>query len=187
MEFNNLKNIILELQHYAQFIKEEEAINMVREIIKADTIFIAGAGRSGFAARGFANRLMHLGFHVSFAGEPTTPPIKKGDLLIIGSGSGTTGGLVKMAEKAKSLGAHIATVTIAPENTIGSMSDAFITIPGTTRQLVEGQSQDGTSIQPVGSMFEQLSWLVYDALIMSLKEETKQSIDDMLKRHGNLE
>lgn len=187
MEYNNLKNIILELQHYAKNVKEEEAQNMVHLILSAKKIFIAGAGRSGFAARGFANRLMHLGFQVSFIGEPTTPPIKKGDLLIIGSGSGTTPSLVKMAEKAKGFGAKIATITIAPENTIGCMADAIITIPGTTRQLVEGQAKEGTSIQPVGSMFEQLSWLVYDSLVMNLKEETKQSLDDMLQRHGNLE
>ena len=107
MEYNNLKNIILELQHYAKNVKEEEAQNMVHLILSAKKIFIAGAGRSGFAARGFANRLMHLGFQVSFIGEPTTPPIKKGDLLIIGSGSGTTPSLVKMAEKAKGFGAKI--------------------------------------------------------------------------------
>lgn len=187
MEYRNLKNVILELQHYAKEVREEDAQAVVEQILKAKHIFVAGAGRSGFAARGFANRLMHLGFSVAFVGDPTTPPIKAGDLLVIGSGSGTTASLVKMAEKAKKQGAAIVTVTIAPQNTIGSMADAVITIPGTTRQLVEGEAQEGGSIQPVGSMFEQLSWLVYDSLVMDLKEQTKQSLDDMLERHGNLE
>lgn len=187
MEYTTLKNVINELQHYAKAVDQHEAEKFADQILKAEKIFVAGAGRSGFAARGFANRLMHLGFRVAFTGEPTTPPIGKGDLLIIGSGSGTTASLVKMAEKAKKLGASIATVTIAPENTIGSMADAVITIPGTTRQLVEGEAEEGTSIQPVGSMFEQLSWLVYDSLVMDLKEKTGQSLDDLLKRHGNLE
>lgn len=187
MEYRTLKNIIMELQHYAAAIKEEEAKVAVEEIMRAKKIFVAGAGRSGFAARGFANRLMHLGFSVSFVGEPTTPPIKEGDLLVIGSGSGTTASLVKMAEKAKKLGASIMTITIAPENTIGNMADVVLTIPGTTRQLVEGEAEEGTSIQPVGSMFEQLSWLVYDSLVMDLREATSQTLDDMLKRHGNLE
>lgn len=187
MEYTTLKNIISELQHYAEAVKEEEVDAAVSQILKARKIFIAGAGRSGFAARGFANRLMHLGFQVAFVGEPTTPPIMEGDLLIIGSGSGTTASLVKMAEKAKKLGAAIVTVTIAPENTIGAMADAAITIPGTTRQLVEGEAEEGTSIQPVGSMFEQLSWLVYDSLVMDLKKATNQTLDDMLERHGNLE
>lgn len=53
-------------------------------ILKADRIFVAGAGRSGFVARAFANRLMHMGLTVFFVGEPTTPAIKAGDLLVIG-------------------------------------------------------------------------------------------------------
>ena len=114
------------------------------------------------------------------------PPIKEGDLLVIGSGSGTTAGLVVMAEKAKKQGADIATVTINPENTIGSMAKVYIKLPGTTRLLGDNQDKEG-SIQPVGSMFEQLSWLTYDSVIMTLKEKTGQSNDDLIARHGNLE
>ena len=179
MECTNLKNIILELQNAATQVDEDLCQ-------KANRIFIAGAGRSGFAARGFANRLLHLGFHVAFVGDPTTPPIKEGDLLVIGSGSGTTAGLVVMAEKAKKQGADIATVTINPENTIGSMAKVYIKLPGTTRLLGDNQDKEG-SIQPVGSMFEQLSWLTYDSVIMTLKEKTGQSNDDLIARHGNLE
>ena len=36
-------------------------------------------------------------------------------------------------------------------------------------------------------MFEQLSWLTYDSVIMTLKEKTGQSNDDLIARHGNLE
>lgn len=35
-------------------------------ILKADRILVAGAGRSGFVARAFANRLMHMGLTVFF-------------------------------------------------------------------------------------------------------------------------
>ena len=121
MKYDNLSKVVEELSRFSQEVSQEDADKMVEEILKANRVFVAGAGRSGFAARGFANRLSHLGFDVSFVGEPTTPPIKAGDLLVIGSGSGTTGSLVKMAETAKKQGAAIATVTIAPKNTIGSM------------------------------------------------------------------
>ena len=49
------KNIFL-LLHLKKF---------ANEIIKARHIFVAGAGRSGFVARGFANRLMHWGWKYS--------------------------------------------------------------------------------------------------------------------------
>ena len=187
MKYERLCLVIQELAHFAEKVSQEDADQMSEAIMKAGHIFVAGAGRSGFAARGFANRLMHLGFHVSFVGEPTTPPIKAGDLLIIGSGSGTTASLVKMAEKAKSVGASLATVTIAPKSMIGSMADVVFTIPGTTRQLVGSEADETASIQPVGSMFEQLTWLSYDSIVMDLLEKTGQSFDDLLARHGNME
>ena len=43
------------------------------------------------------------------------------------------------------------------------------------------------SIQPVGSMFEQLSWLVYDTVIMTLRDKTGQTNEDLIGRHANLE
>ncbi|MGI6110046.1 MAG: 6-phospho-3-hexuloisomerase [Eubacteriaceae bacterium] len=187
MKYGNLSKVIDELAKFSTKVMQEDADKVLSEILNANKIFVAGAGRSGFAARGFANRLAHLGFNVSFVGEPTTPPIKKGDLLLIGSGSGTTGSLVKMAETAKKQSARLATVTIAPDNTIGSMADAVIVLPGTTRQLVDGEADDQGSIQPVGTMFEQMSWLVYDSLVLDLLKETDQTFDDLLARHGNLE
>lgn len=186
MEFKNLQDIIAELQSYAKEVQQEDVDSVVELILKANHVFVAGAGRSGFAARGFANRLLHLGFKVYFVGEPTTAPIHEGDLLIIGSGSGTTSGLVTMAQKAKAQKAMLATITIAPEKTIGSMADAVIVLPGTTR-LLQGSQKPVGSIQPVGSMFEQLSWLVYDGMVMSLKEKTNQTNDDLIARHANLE
>lgn len=185
--FATLEKITAEIYRFAREIDGAQAEKFAEEIVAAKHIFVAGAGRSGFAARGFANRLMHLGFAVSFVGEPTTPPIKAGDLLIVGSGSGTTGSLVVMAKKAKAQGARLATVTIAPQNTIGSMADAVIVLPGTTRQIVADGSESGGSIQPVGTVFEQLSWLVYDSLVLELLKKTNQTFDDLLLRHGNME
>lgn len=186
MECRNLKLILEELTQAACEIEEEQVEAFADKIIGAGKIFVAGAGRSGCAASAFANRLMHLGFNVYYVGEITNPPITKGDLLIIGSGSGTTAGLVAKAKKAVSMGAAVATITISPENTIGQMSDAFIRIPGTTRLLQE-EGTASASRQPVGSMFEQLSWLVYDSVVMTLREKTGQTNDDLIARHGNLE
>ena len=90
MEAKTLQIITNELYKYGKLIKEDEVKEVVELCQKANRIFIAGAGRSGFCARGFANRMMHLGFTVYFVGETTTPSIQEGDLLIVGSGSGTT-------------------------------------------------------------------------------------------------
>ena len=96
-----LEEILEELTENAKHISSSSLEKFANEIIKARHIFVAGAGRSGFVARGFANRLMHLGLEVFFVGEPTTPAIEKKDLLIISSGSGETDSLIVMANKAK--------------------------------------------------------------------------------------
>ena len=183
---NSVEIIIKEIQELAKLVKQEEIEQIAQQITKARHIFVVGAGRSGFCARAFSNRLLHLGFQVSFVGEPTTPRLLKEDLLIIASGSGKTGSLVSMANKAKEIGATIATLTINPEAIIGQMAQCTITIPGTTRLLGEDNSTT-LSIQPIGSAFEQLLWITFDAIIMELMKLTNQQPEDLISRHANLE
>ena len=68
--------------------------DLVTAIRGAKRVFVAGAGRSGLMMRAFAMRVMQLGIDTYVVGESTTPDVRKDDLLIIGSGSGRTGGPV---------------------------------------------------------------------------------------------
>lgn len=180
-----LEDILEELKENARQVEEKEIEDMAASILKAERIFVAGAGRSGFAARAFANRLMHLGLTVFFVGEPTTPAVGKGDLLIIGSGSGETASLVVMAQKAKKLGAEVATVTIHPEASIGRLSACCIVLPGATpKSELEDTCK---TVQIMGNAFEQMSWIVYDVVIMYLMRRLGLSEKEMFSRHANLE
>lgn len=180
-----LSGILQELTENAAKIRTEELEQLAEVIAGSRRVFVAGAGRSGFVARAFSNRLMHLGLTVYFVGEPTTPAIGEGDVLVIGSGSGETGSLVVMADKAHRLGAKIATITIHPEASIGTLADAVVVIPGATPK---SNLEDTTkSFQPMGNTFEQLSWIVYDAVIMILMERLQKTVDEMFKLHANLE
>ncbi|MGC4018227.1 MAG: 6-phospho-3-hexuloisomerase [Muricomes sp.] len=150
-----------------------------------NVIFVAGAGRSGFVARAFSNRLMHLGLTVYFVGEPTTPSIQEGDLLIIASGSGETGSLKVMAEKARKQKALVAAITIFPESSVGKMSDAVIKVPGITpKSELENKV---TSVQPMGNAFEQTTWIIFDNVIMILMERLGKTEEEMFRLHANLE
>lgn len=180
-----LKGILRELTVNAELISAEELERFAEVLCDAKHIFVAGAGRSGFAARAFSNRLMHLGLEVFFVGEPTTPAIGSEDVLVIGSGSGETGSLVGMAKKAKRLGAKIVTLTIHPEASIGRIAQACIIIPGATPK--SGLEDTIHSIQPMGSAFEQMSWLVYDTIIMILMDKLGKTQEEMFIHHANLE
>lgn len=180
-----LNAILEELMDNAKRVSTEEMVLFADAIQKAERVFVAGAGRSGFAARAFSNRLMHLGLTVYFVGEPTTPAIKVGDVLVIGSGSGETGSLVMMAQKAKRVGAGVVTVTIHPEASIGTLSDVCICIPGATPK--SRLTNTAVSIQPMGNAFEQMSWLIYDTVVMLLMEKLKKTEEEMFCLHANLE
>ena len=182
---NYLTQIIAELAIYAEKVSQLELETFCGHICAASRVFVAGAGRSGYAARAFSNRLMHLGFSVFFVGDPTTPAIKSDDLIIICSGSGMTGSLVNMAERASRIGAKIATVTIHPDARIGSLASSIITVPGSTPK--SDLENSAASFQPMGNLFEQLAWLIFDTVVGMLMHKLGISADEMFSRHANLE
>ncbi len=179
------RKIVDELGRTVSQASESEEMALINKILEAKRIFLAGAGRSGLMARGFAMRLMHMGFTVYFAGEVVSPSIDKEDLLIICSGSGATGSLVSMANKCKKIGAQLALVTIAAQSPIGNLADTVITIPAPTTKIEGGTGF--TSIQPMGSLFEQSLLLVLDATILKLMEIKQIDEQTMFARHANLE
>ena len=182
---SDIKVIIDELSRTLSGIDRKQQEQMADEILKAKHIFVAGAGRSGMMARCFAMRLMHMGMNVYMVGEVVTPSMQEGDLLIIASGSGTTGSLVKMAEKAKALNGRVGLVTIYPESTIGKMADVVVQInaPTSKSEIDTGV----TSIQPMGSLFEQSLLICLDFIIRILMDKTGITGEEMFKRHANLE
>ncbi len=177
--------IVEELGLSLAAISPQEGERLVEAILKAGRVFVAGAGRSGFMVKAFAMRLMHLGFASFVVGETVTPNIGKDDLLLIGSGSGETGSLVSMASKARMIGAATAVVTILPESSIGKLADIVIAVPAPTP--MGGASTGFSSIQPIGSLFEQGLLLFLDSVILRLMERRGLDPGTRFERHANLE
>ena len=180
--------ILKELEELATHINDDELEDVSTLLCEAHTnhsrIFLAGAGRSGCVVKAFTNRLMHLGFQCYLVGDITTPPIKENDILFLLSGSGKTTSLVSMANKATQLNATILTITLQKDGDIAKLAKACIVLPGTTRLQDKDMFK---SIQPVGSSFEQLSWLTCDGLIMLLKNKLNLTNDNLIVHHANLE
>lgn len=181
----NTVDILNELKQNALKIDDAQAAQFVNQIKQAKHIFLQGAGRSGIAIRGFANRLLHLGFSVSIIGEISSPHTKPGDLVIIGSGSGETGSLVSLAQKAVSCGVEVALVTMKAESTIGKLAKSVLVLPGTVKE--DNDRDEGAFSQPMGSAFEQLCFITYDAIVLELMSQLGETSDTMFKRHANLE
>ena len=177
--------ILAELNQALSQVDHQQASCLVDAIAGARKVFIAGAGRSGLAMRGFAMRLMHLGIHAYVVGEIVTPGIAVGDLLLVGSGSGSTASLLVNTRKACDLGAKVGLITIQNDSPIGKLSHIVLTVPAPSPKIEKKLSF--TSIQPMGALFEQGLSLTLDAIIMELMTITGQRSDAMFSRHANLE
>lgn len=178
------KKIVEELGNTLSGMEEESEERFVEAILSAEKVFVAGAGRSLLMIRAFAMRLMQLGFQAYVVGETVTPAIGERDLLIIASGSGETGTLIVMADRAKKARAKLAAVTIYPESTIGRRADYIIQIRGTTMT-----DRRVHSVQPGAAMFEQSMLIFYDAVIVRIiqKCHIEEENRELKKRHANLE
>ena len=177
--------VLGELERTLSAISPEAAEQLVDRIVGAKKILVAGAGRSGLAVKGFAMRLMHMGFDAYVVGETVTPNFTEDDLLLVGSGSGETGSLVHVTTKAREIGGGVALITIFPQSSIGQIADLSVRIPAPTPKV--NADSGWTSIQPMGTLFEQSLSIFLDLTILRLMQRATKDSADMFKRHANLE
>jgi 6-phospho-3-hexuloisomerase len=166
-------------------VSDERSEELIRHILISNNIFLAGAGRSGLAVKGFTMRLMHMGLPAYVVGGETTPAITADDLLIIGSGSGSTGSLLEIAKKAQALGAKLALVTTSQGSPISQLADVVLVIPAPTPKV--NADVVFKSHQPLGTLFEQCLQLTFDAMVLRLMDILEIDAGSMFERHANLE
>ncbi len=165
----------------------DDQIGHALELLKrAPRVFVAAAGRSALGARGFAMRLMHLGKTVHVVGETTTPGIAASDLLVVASGSGKTQSLVAMSTRARQLEADILLFTLAKTSPIAELADQMVLIPAPSPKAPDAENR-ATSIQPMGSLFEQSLFILLDCITLSLMHQQGVTAETMFSRHANLE
>lgn len=186
MKMNRIyEAMIAEIGGVLSRIDDTSIEKFVQTVYAAPRIFVAGCGRSGLMARAFAMRAMHLGKTVHVLGDVTTPSIHENDVLVIASGSGETHSLVSHAKKAKQFGAKVALITIYPDSTIGGMADSTVHINAPT---AKSEKETGiTSVQPMGSLFEQSLLLFLDGAIVRMMEIAGKDSAGMFENHANLE
>lgn len=179
----NLSLVRDEISDTAAAVDGQEMAGMADLLGQGRRVFVAGAGRSGLVLRMAAMRLMHLGMTVHVAGDTTTPAIGPGDLLLVASGSGTTQGVVKSAEMAQRVGARIAAFTTNPDSPLVRLADSLVIIPAAQKT----DHGSALSRQYSGSLFEQVLFLLTEAIFQSLWDNTNEPAEKLWVRHANLE
>lgn len=183
----------------ARSLDQDNAAAFVGDLLAAQRIYVAGAGRSGLVARAFAMRLRHIGMESFVVGETITPAAEKGDVLVAFSGSGETNTIVDYCEIVREIGGRICLVTVTPDSRIGRLSDRIVNLgdhapdlggtPGLyeVRQLTGQYRSVSSAFAPFGTFFETTALIFSDAVISAMIEMKHCSLDEIKGRLANMQ
>lgn len=174
-------------EHEAVFAAQpQEEIDTALDLFEqSDRIFVIGAGREGIAARGFSMRLMHLGKEVHWLWDDTTPGMGVGDLFIAVNGSGKIGHIDYLLDEAGKRGTTRLVITGAPAERTPREAEYTLFVPAAVYKGTDARCI--SSAQPMGNLFEQHLFLLFDLMIMMLMDRMRLSPEKMELRHRNVE
>lgn len=181
--YTSAKNILAEIDRVLAGVDARQVDDLLQAIAGSHRVIVYGLGREGLVMRSFAMRLMHLGINVAVVGDMTTPPIGSGDLFLVSCGPGYLATVDALLGVAQGAGARVAMLTAQPLDALPRRADQLLVLPAQTMAQQEGS----TSGQPMGSVYEQAMWVLFDALVPMLQVRLGQSIEEMRARHTNLE
>lgn len=122
---------------------------------RGTTIFLAGAGRSGFVAKSFAMRLMHLGFYVYVLNESIAPPVNDGDIIIIISKSGRSNPITQIVDDSQFESVKLLAVCGDFNSNLAKKADANIVIESVEEDSVDLEDDEiGKFIDSYMAVFE---------------------------------
>jgi len=173
-----------EIERALASVDADQLKRLVDAVLTADKVFFVGVGRVLLSLQAIAKRFAHLGINCHCVGEITEPAITGRDVLIVGSGSGTTLFPVAIARKAKEVGATVVHIGSNPRSDLSHIVDFMVRVPVRTK-LNLGDEID--SRQPMTSLFEQSLLLLGDIVAMMIVDERKIDLKDLWRYHANLE
>ncbi len=174
-----------EMQAAAARVNPAEVTAMIKVIAAANRIALYGVGREGLMMRALAMRLYHLGLDAHVVGDMSCPPLGSGDLLIVSAGPGDFSTVAGLVGVARSAGAASACITAQPAAPVPMACDHVLTIPAQT--MADDQTPAPASVLPMGSLFEGAQFVVFEILILLLRDHIRATPDAMRARHTNLE
>ena len=177
-------NAVAELGRVAARIDDQQVDAFMTAIARAPRIFVVGAGREGLSAKSFAMRLTHLGKATHWIWDDTTPGIAKGDLVIVVSGGGSIGHIDYVFDRATEAGGEIAVITGDPSGITPQKAKLVLFLPAA---VYKGKAAVEPSTQPMGNLFEQALFILFDQIAVALAERMGISKAAMEARHRNVE
>ena len=161
----------------------QQLADLVETCASATRIAAFGCGREGLMMRALTMRLYHLGLDIHMVGDMSCPPLGPGDLLLVSSGPGRLSTVAALIGQARAAGARVACITAEPTGPDPAASDVVLTIPAQTM----ARDQTSTALLPMGSIFEGAQFLIFELLVLALRDRLGETTATMRARHTNLE
>lgn len=176
-----LDELLKEIKNIFEQMDKEKTEKMIEEFLNTKRVFIAGTGRSLLVGKMFAVRLVQMGHTVHMVGDPITPSIKEGDLLLAISGSGETHTTVYVAQEARKKNIRVISITAKKESPLAKLSNIIIHLPTKTKNEMNNE------VFPLGTLFELSALLFLDGVVSEIKKRKQITEEEMKKEHANLE
>lgn len=172
-----------ELAEVAARMEEAALEPLVRAICTARRTMLYGCGREGLMMRALAMRLHHLGLEVCMQGDMTAFPLGPEDLFLCSAGPGSLSTASALCRVARAAGARVIVVTAEPDGETSRLADEPLVIPAQTMARDVG----GGSALPMGSLFEGAMFVVFEVLVLRVRDALGETADSMRARHTNME
>lgn len=191
--------MISRIEEVALTIDQNQVECFLTEINRAERIFVVGAGRSGFVAKSFGMRLMHLGMNAYVVGETVTPAFHARDTLIAFSGSGKTKSVLEACETTRRIGGTLCLITGTSDSPMVDLASYIVYLktddesshPGSDhfdlRQLRGEHRSISHPSTPLGTLFETSAMIFADSIISALIELKDCPIEEIIHRYSNMQ
>jgi 6-phospho-3-hexuloisomerase len=191
--------MISRIEEVAKSIDQRQVECFLTEINQAERIFVLGAGRSGFVAKSFGMRLMHLGMTAYVVGETVTPAFHKGDTLVAFSGSGKTKSVLEACQTTQQIQGTICLITGTRSSPMADLASCVVHLHSDDESVHTGSDHfdlrqlkgEHRSIShpstPLGTLFETSAMIFADSIVSALIKMKNCSIDDIIHRYSNMQ
>ena len=145
-------NVLATVEKTYALIDTEAIKSAIKDINKANNIYLAGVGSSGLICEDFSYKLQRSGKKVFYQVDAHTnlalvTNIDKDDLLIAISYSGLTKEILIASEYAKKVGAKVISISKSLNSTLAHTSDELLLIPEIEREMRYGAISSRLSSQ----------------------------------------
>ncbi len=179
-----MRGALDELGAVSTSIDESSVANACTLICDANRVVLYGCGREALQLRGFAMRLFHLGYDVAMQGDINTPPIGPEDLFLCSDGPGRLATVQALVGSARTAGAKVLLITAEPDSSVAHLADHVLLIPAQTMARDNVATQ---SILPMGSAYEGALFILFEIMVIWLRDTLGETVQTMRARHTNLE